>query len=122
MKDPTNFFQPGEVYLIIGLAEVEMTATEIPWTIVIDGFGGPWMTPGNIRNRVQEYRQVARERSLVILLITTSPVVMNCFRPDDFENVLVGSKPLLEIHKLDWLAHFNLGDLYEREQLEVDDA
>lgn len=122
MKDPTNIFQPGGVYLIIGLAEVKMTATEIPWTVVIDGFGGPWMTPGNIRNRVQEYRQVAQERSLVILLITTSPIVMNCFGHDDYENVLVGGTPLLDLHTKEWLAQAKLGSLYEREQLEADDA
>jgi hypothetical protein len=64
---------------------------------------------------------VAEERSLIILLTTTSPIALNCFN-GEFENVLVGNKPLLDLHTEEWLAQAKLGTMYERGQLEPVDA
>jgi hypothetical protein len=70
-------------------------------------------------------RQQAEDRDLTILLTTHSPVVMNAFKgyEDQFYVLSQPASPepvprsLDELYDKDWLAHFVLGDLYEREKI-----
>jgi hypothetical protein len=69
-------------------------------------------------------RQQAEERCLTIILTTHSPVVMNEFKgyEDQFYVLRQRSAELVpcaldELHDPNWLAHFVLGDLYERSEI-----
>ncbi len=77
--------------------------------------------PHAIRSILRSMREIAEERDLTILLTSHSPVVMNEFKgyegqfyvlEQDRETLPV---PLDEARDPDWLAHFALGDLYDRE-------
>jgi ABC-type uncharacterized transport system ATPase subunit len=64
--------------------------------------------------------ELCEERRLTILLTTHSPVLMNAFRdhPEQLYVMEDGAEvlpvPLDKLRDPDWLAHFELGDLYER--------
>ena len=69
-------------------------------------------------------RNQAEERDLTIILTSHSPVIMNEFKGhEDKFYLLEGGKEgyqpvsLDKAREPDWLAHFSLGDLYERGQL-----
>ena len=111
-------FEPGFVYLVIGPTEVNLA--DDSGVLVIDGFGGGWMTPTLIRRRVDEYRKMADAKDITVVLVTTCPVAMNCFGHDDYEEVFVRGRSLLDLHDADWLCHCSLGSLYQRERLEVE--
>jgi predicted ATPase len=79
--------------------------------------------PHAIRSIVSAMRERAEDLELTILLTTHSPVVMNEFKGhEDLFFVLEPGRrdriptPLFEAYDSDWLAHFTLGDLYEREE------
>jgi len=79
--------------------------------------------PHAIRVILRRIRERAEERQLTVVLTTHSPVVMNEFKGYEDQFYVLGSAAgmpnpasLLEIHDSDWLAHFSLGDLYEREE------
>ncbi len=77
--------------------------------------------PHAIRVILKAMRERAEERDLTILLTTHSPVVMNAFKghEDQFYVIEAGQEvlpmPLDKARDPDWLAHFSLGDLYDRE-------
>jgi len=77
--------------------------------------------PHAIRVILKAMRERAEERDLTILLTTHSPVVMNAFKghEDQFYVLETGQEvlpiPLDKARDPDWLAHFSLGDLYDRE-------
>jgi predicted ATPase len=77
--------------------------------------------PHAIRSILDSMHEMADERDLTIVLTTHSPVVMNTFKghEDQFYLLEAGHEvlpiPLDEARDPDWLAHFSLGDLYERE-------
>jgi predicted ATPase len=81
--------------------------------------------PHAIHTLLEAMRQQADERDLTIILTTHSPVVMNAFKgyEDQFYVLSRSSAPdpvprqLDELYNEDWLAHFVLGDLYEREMI-----
>ncbi len=77
--------------------------------------------PRAIRSILNSMRAMADERDLTIILTTHSPIVMNEFKghEDQFYVLEPGREelpvPLTEALDPDWLAHFSLGDLYDRE-------
>lgn len=77
--------------------------------------------PHAIRSILKAMREMAEARNLTIVLTTHSPVVMNAFKghEDQFYVLEAGHEvlpvPLDEARDPDWLAHFSLGDLYDRE-------
>ena len=77
--------------------------------------------PHAIRVILTAMRELAEERDLTILLTTHSPIVMNAFKghEDQFYVLEAGHEilpvALDEARDPDWLAHFSLGDLYDRE-------
>jgi predicted ATPase len=77
--------------------------------------------PHAIRAILKAMRARAEERDLTIILTTHSPVVMNEFKghEDQFYVLDHGHAtvpvPLDDARDPDWLAHFSLGDLYDRE-------
>ncbi len=84
--------------------------------------------PHAIRAIIKAMREMAEKRDLTIVLTTHSPIVMNEFKghEDQFyvlepnhESVPV---PLDEAVDPDWLAHFSLGDLYDREDFAAQKA
>ena len=75
--------------------------------------------PHAIRTILSAFQQQVEERELTIILTTHSPVVLNELA-DSPERIHVlqggrGPTTLDRIHDPSWLAHFSLGDLYERE-------
>ncbi len=80
--------------------------------------------PHAIRVILAAMRELAEARNLTIILTTHSPVVMNEFKGHEdryfvLERGREQTQPvaLEEAHNPDWLAHFALGDLYEREKI-----
>jgi predicted ATPase len=78
--------------------------------------------PHAIRALIKAMRERAEENHLTVLLTTHSPIVMNEFRTeiDRFFVMERGHDELPvrldHVHDSDWLAHFSLGDLYDREE------
>lgn len=75
--------------------------------------------PFAIRKLIEAMREVAEERDLTILLTTHSPVLLDAFRecPEQvwvLEENGVGPRRLDQLFEPDWLAHFSLGQLYDR--------
>lgn len=76
--------------------------------------------PHAIRSIIRSMRTLAEERDLTIVFTSHSPVVMNEFK-DETDRFFImeehngkSPSPLDEAHDPDWLAHFSLGDLYDR--------
>ena len=87
-------------------------------SVIVDGFGNG-MKPQDIRDRMSEYRELERASvDLVIWLVTTNRTALDAmeddyhsiFLPDDEGNL----HPLDQVFNPDWMAHFSLGDLYDR--------
>ena len=84
--------------------------------------------PHAIRAIIKAMRAMAEKRDLTIVLTTHSPVVMNEFKGhEDQFYVLEASQedqpvPLDKALDPDWLAHFSLGDLYDREDFAAQKA
>ena len=79
--------------------------------------------PHAIRTLLSAMRERALTGDLTIVLTTHSPVVMNEFKHHEDQFFVIephkGGKvpvPLIEAYDPEWLAHFSLGDLYEREE------
>lgn len=76
--------------------------------------------PHAIRSIVRAMRERAEAKNLTIILTTHSPVLMTDFRknPEQFFLMEAGYSPLpvalTTLHDEDWLAAFDLGDLYAR--------
>jgi hypothetical protein len=77
--------------------------------------------PHAIRSILASMRELADARGLTILLTTHSPVLMNEFKGNEERFYLLEGGHLTlpvaldEARDPDWLAHFSLGDLYDRE-------
>jgi predicted ATPase len=85
--------------------------------------------PHAIRAILKAMRAMAEKRNLTIVLTTHSPIVMNEFKgyEDQFYVLEAGRDvlpvPLDEALDPDWrLAHFSLGDLYDRESFAAQKA
>lgn len=108
--------------VLVGLALLTAIAGAPPRSIVVIDELENHLHPHAIRSILAAMRSRAEERDLRIVVTTHSPVAMNAFREEpELVYVLepgldVVPKPLTEIRNPDWLAHFALGDLYEREK------
>lgn len=108
--------------LLVGLALLTAVAGAPAHSLVVIDELENHLHPHAIRSILAAMRSRAEERDLRIVVTTHSPVAMNEFR-DEPERVYVLEpgldvvpRPLTELHDPDWLAHFALGDLYEREK------
>lgn len=108
--------------LLVGLALLTAVAGAAPHSILAIDELENHLHPHAIRSILAAMRSRAEARDLRIIVTTHSPVVMNAFR-DEPERLYVIEpgldvvpKPLTELRNPDWLAHFALGDLYEREK------
>lgn len=76
--------------------------------------------PHAIRSIIGSMRTLAEERDLTIVLTSHSPVVMNEFKDEKDRFFILEEhdgkypSPLDEAYDPDWLCHFSLGDLYDR--------
>ncbi len=81
------------------------------------------LDPSNIRILIKELKNLAYEKDCVIIGITYSPVVLNEFKEKEYSIFVFpnspekGITPLDEFKNPDWMRHFSLGDLYDREEL-----
>lgn len=81
------------------------------------------LDPPNIRILIKELKNLAYEKDCVIIGITYSPVVLNEFKEKEYSIFVFpdspekGITPLDEFKNPDWMSHFSLGDLYDREEL-----
>lgn len=127
---PATFFPPGSTTglfmsraaegLLVGLLHLTAVAGAEDGAIIAIEEMENFLHPHAIRAIVAAMREMAEERRLTILLTTHSPLLMNVFR-DRPENVFVmepGRETLpvrlTDLHDPDWLAHFEIGDLYDR--------
>jgi predicted ATPase len=106
--------------LLVGLLHLTAVAGAEDGAILAIEEMENFLHPHAIRSIVASMRELAEERHLTILLTTHSPLLMNVFRSHP-ENVFVMEPgrpslpvPLTELHDPDWLAHFEIGDLYDR--------
>lgn len=107
--------------MLVGLLHLTVLAGSRDGSIIAFDEMENQLHPHAIRTILAAARQLAEDRSLRIVLATHSTVLMNEFKqhPEQFfvtEKGKEGSfpSPLNELHDPDWLAHFSLGDLYER--------
>lgn len=106
--------------LLTGLLHLTAVAGARPGSIVAFDEMENQLHPHAIRSILGSMRERAEEQGLTILLTTHSPVLMNAFKgyEEQFFVLERGTEPsptpLHELKDPDWLAHFALGDLYER--------
>ena len=107
---------------ITGLLQLVALAGAAPGSLICFDEVENQLHPHAIRVLIQAMRDISEERDLTIILTTHSPVVMNEFkdREDHFFVIEADTPPpvpkcIEELHDPNWLAHFSLGDLYERE-------
>jgi predicted ATPase len=127
---PARFFPPGGRSplpmsraadgLLVGLLHLTAVAgADDGATLAIDEMENQ-LHPHAIRALLEAMRERAEDHRLTVLLTTHSPVLMNAFRdhPEQLYVMEVGERalpiPLDKLRDPDWLAHFELGDLYER--------
>src|SRR5262249_39091154 len=107
--------------LLVGILHLTAVAGAAEGSILAFDEMENQLHPHAIRSILKSMRAMAEERDLTILLTTHSPVVMNEFKghEDQFYVLEAGREvlpvPLDEARDPDWLAHFSLGDLYDRE-------
>lgn len=127
---PTQFYIPGQRQplpihraadgVLVGLLHLTAVAGAPDGGIVAIDEMENQLHPHAIRVILSAMRELADERGLTIILATHSPVLMNEFRhePERLFVMELGRDllpvPLSEIHDPEWLAHFSLGDLYDR--------
>lgn len=83
--------------------------------------------PHAIRSILASMRELAEERDLTVIVTSHSPVVMNAFGREPEQFYVLGASQndpndpeatepvaLTDLHDEDWLAQFDLGDLYDR--------
>ena len=107
--------------LLVGILHLTAVAGAEEGSILAFDEIGNQLHPHAIRSILAAMRAMAEERDLTILLTTHSPSVMNAFKghEDQFYVLEAGHEvlpiPLDKARDPDWLAHFSLGDLYDRE-------
>jgi predicted ATPase len=127
---PARFFPPGGRAplpmsraadgMLVGLLHLTAVAGADDGAVVAIDEMENQLHPHAIRALLEAMREIADERRLTILLTTHSPVLMNAFRdhPEQLYVMEEGAATLPvrldKLHDPDWLAHFELGDLYER--------
>ena len=89
------------------------------WQVVIIDDLGAGMIPSQVRQRLQEYTALELTDQVEIWITSSDMATINEFaRLESFEDVYCWEDgkwvQLTETHPEDWLAHFALGDLYER--------
>lgn len=106
--------------VLVGLLHLTAVASASDGMIIAIEEMENQLHPFAIRTILAAIRERADAENLTVLLTTHSPVLMNEFRdtPEDFLVFEPGPSPsvhrLSEIRDPDWLAHFQLGDLYDR--------
>ena len=117
---PVSLLSDG---VIVGLAILVAAASAKDGVLMAFDEFETHLHPHAIRSLLASLRERASARNLTILLTSHSPVLMNEFKghEDHFFVMQAGADgavptPLTGIHREDWLAHFALGDLYEREE------
>ena len=75
--------------------------------------------PHALRVILDAFGELCEERNLTVVVTTHSPVVLNELSAHPGQIHVLrdgrGPTPLDALHDPDWLAHFSLGELYERE-------
>jgi predicted ATPase len=106
--------------MLVGLLHLTAVAGASEGSVIAIDEMENQLHPHAIRSILRAMRQRAEEYNLTILLTTHSPVLMNEFK-DTPEQLFVTEPghdkfpvPLDELHAPEWLAHFSLGDLYDR--------
>lgn len=96
--------------------------------VVIDNFGDG-LTPNQIRERMNEYDLLACNLCIPIVLLTTNRTVIDDMKGKEdclyvFKSGCSGNTqghdqwlPIEEVYLSDYLAHFSLGDLYDRGEI-----
>jgi len=127
---PSRFYRPSSRValpmhrapdgLLVGLLHLTAVASAQEGSVIAIEEMENQLHPHAIRALLAAMREIAEERRLTILLTMHSPVLMNEFRehPEQFYVMEPGREalpvPLDQIHDPEWLAHFSLGDLYDR--------
>lgn len=106
--------------LLTGFLHLTAVAGAEPGSVVAFDEMENQLHPHAIRSILASMRERADEKDLTIVLTTHSPVLMNAFKgyEDQFFVLQPGVSPtptpLDELKDPEWLAHFSLGDLYDR--------
>ena len=110
--------------LLTGLAHLAAVAGAQEGSVVAIDEMENQLHPHAIRVLLQAMRERAEEQDLTIILTTHSPVLMNEFKGQEESFYLIERgqgrsmpRSLDEAYDPEWLAHFVLGDLYERSKI-----
>jgi len=130
--DPADGLPPSRMAdgLLTGLLHLTALAGAHEGAIVAFDEVENQLHPYAIRMLLEAMRERAEQHDLTTIITTHSPVVMNEFKGHE-DQFYVLSPPssasegdalqnpcaLDKLHDPDWLAHFVLGDLYERSQI-----
>src|SRR5262249_35229067 len=114
--------------LLVGILHLTAVAGAPEGSILAFDEGENQLHPHAIRAILKAMRTMAEERDLTILLTTHSPVVMNEFK--GYEDLFYVLDPGRDVQPVrldealdpDWIAHFSLGDLYDRESFAAQKA
>lgn len=103
--------------LRIGLSYLWEIDQEKPGSLILIDEACEGIHPHAVRTLFAAIKEKAQEKDLKVVLASQNTVLMNEFNRDP-ENVFVFHEGqlrcLTDIHSPDWLSHFSLGDLYER--------
>jgi hypothetical protein len=88
--------------------------------IIIKNIGSE-LDPNSIRELIEVIRNFVDDNDCIVIATTYSPIVLNQFRGNESSIfVLSDSKseilPITEVLTLDYMRHFSIGDLYERNE------
>jgi predicted ATPase len=121
-SDPADGLPPSRAAdgLLTGLLQLTALASAKEGSIIAFDEIENQLHPHAIRSILASARARAESHGLTVIVTTHSPVVMNTFRstPTQFYVLQPGQSvqpvPITELHDEDWLAAFELGDLYDR--------
>jgi len=110
--------------LLTGLLHLTAIAGAEPGAVIAFDEIENQLHPHAIHMLLKAMRTRAEQNDLTIIMTTHSPVVMNTFQNDLVRFFVLdpqhaGSQParLTELYDVDWLVHFEVGDLYGRERI-----
>lgn len=123
--DPADGLPPERAAdgLLTGLLHLTAVAGAQAGAIVAFDEMENHLHPHAIRRILAAFRDLADETNLTVIVTSHSPVVMNTFKGEEDQFFVLerqngGPVPqaLSELHDSDWLVHYALGDLYDREE------
>jgi predicted ATPase len=124
-NDDNDALRPDEVadgILVALLHLIAVASCSDGGVVAIDEFENG-LHPHAIKSLIGSIRRRAKERNLTVILATHSPTLLNCFKEEPNRVFVIQRsadpqpQALDKLEDPEWLAHFSIGDLYQREEI-----